>query len=166
VNRPIQFAWPAAPAGGLITPHNRLLVFLNTVQKKGGIMTTFETFNNVVPAGQYSATFESVDSITGPWGDRLQWTFEVTDGEHSGAIASAFSGAERASVKSNLGRYLAMLEGDEPRAGISRDPDAYIGKPYTITVTEGDGGSTKVTDFKPCEATVVSTESRDESVPF
>lgn len=129
-------------------------------------MATFETFDNIVPAGRYSATLEAVDSITGQWGTRLQWKFVVTEGEHSGSIASAFSSAERASLTSNLCKFLCMLEGDEPRAGISRDPDTYVGRPYTITVTEGDNGSTKVTSFEPREAASVSTEAKEESVPF
>jgi hypothetical protein len=120
-------------------------------------MTTFETFNNIVPAGNHSAILESVDSITGPWGTRLQWKFKVTGGEHSGAIASAFSGAERASLQSNLCRFLCSLEGDEPRAGIARDPDAYIGRPYTIIVTEGDNDSTKVTSFRPHDTAVAAS---------
>lgn len=137
-------------------------------------MTTYKTYDNTVPEGTYAASLSAIETVEGQWGERLQWKFCVSNGPFSGAITSAFSGSDRPTLKSNLGRYLAMLEGDEPRAGISRDPDAYIGRPYTVTVTASDSGGTKVTSFRPRDTASSPTEStaadpaaaKDGAVPF
>lgn len=131
----------------------------------------FEIYDSALPAGQYEATFEGIQEIDSQWGTRLQWIFKVIKGSASGMLTSAFSGADRPSVRSNLGKYLAALEGEAARAGIVRDPNDYVGLPFIVTVAEGEQeGATKVVSFRPIKAD--SNETKQETsiagveVPF
>lgn len=113
-------------------------------------MPQFEIYDTMLGPGQYEATFEGIQEIDSQWGTRLQWIFKVRSGPSIGLLTSAFSGADRPSIRSNLGKFLASLEGESPKAGTIRDPGDYVGRVYQITVSEGEQeGSTKVTSFKP-----------------
>ena len=112
-------------------------------------MTIFTTTDNTIPEGMYLASFEGVEQIEGPWGTRLQWKFKIAEGEHAGATASAFSGTDNATIKSNLCKFLCSLKGVSPQAGLECDPDDFVNQQYRITVGTTDSGSTKIVSFKP-----------------
>ena len=101
------------------------------------------------PAGEYGAEFLGIDRKDHKFGERFHWQFGIASGEHVDKTTTAFSGTA-ATLRSNCGKFLAMLVGKEPADGLKVDPDEFIGEMYRVKVAEGeDGGSTRVVSFTP-----------------
>ncbi len=106
--------------------------FIFTEDKKAG-----------VPPGAYAAKFAGYKETTTKKGAALLWQWTIVAGEHNGKTASRFTdppGMIAPSPSNALGRLLAGLAGKPLTAGDSFDPNACVGKSYTIMIAGGPKG--------------------------
>ena len=116
-------------------------------------MTNYTTTSLPLRPGYYTAVlfiaFEHLDDDG--FEDGLDLCFEITEDRFNGNKFMIFSYSPP-SVGSRLCDLLAMLEGEKPRSGITRDLQDYAGKTFTIELEEQDNnGSMDVSRFKPAE---------------
>lgn len=102
-----------------------------------------------VPVGSYRAKFKRWEQSThAEYGDRVQFVWEIIDGEHKGAEASRFTGA-KLSPKAALAKILGGLTGRKIGIGDEVNPDDYIGKEFLLIVAETESGASRVETVLP-----------------
>ena len=102
-----------------------------------------------IPAGNYEVKFsgaEPFDEHTAEYGAAVKLKWEVTAGPQAGQETSRICSA-KLSPKSNLGKFVTMLNGGALEPGAQVDLDSFVGVKGLAIVEEVDSGSTRVSTF-------------------
>lgn len=104
-----------------------------------------------VAAGIYKGEFVSVEETTTSKGKAWRWKFTITDAKAAGKVVCELSDAESSPTPRNkTGRFLSALASKSLDAGVSVNPDEFIGKAYMLVIEpkpEGKAGETRLTTF-------------------
>jgi hypothetical protein len=105
-----------------------------------------------VPAGGYTGEFTGAEP-TPPNQEKgypagLKWSWKITSGEHAGRVATRITGA-KPSPKNGCGKILNALMGKTLVEGETVNLDDYVGRRYTMIVSAGEGGGTRVETVAP-----------------
>lgn len=117
-----------------------------------------------VPAGTYEAVLrgleaKSINTQDGPT-DIVEWTFEVTDGEHKGDAVSGTTSMAW-SEKSKAFAWAKALNGNKPWEQVDQDGDPDIGRLVGLTcfIEVAEKQSTTGTVRSKVEAVIVDPAS-------
>lgn len=106
---------------------------------------TIQASNDFTPVGAYQTTFTGLEPIETEHGKAYRWLFTTGDGKTISAIAD---GEKPPTQKNKMGRFLSALSRQPLQAGVSVDPDKYVGQKYLVIVSHKDDGvGTKVDTF-------------------
>ncbi len=115
---------------------------------------TFTKSQFDVPVGKYLAQFDGVtlkeasgklDEKGKPMPPAMTWDFTIIDGEHAGKKVDRLTG-RMPTPKSACGKMLAAISDEVLRDGAEIDLGQFYGKTYRITVEEGNGDRTRLSD--------------------
>jgi hypothetical protein len=96
------------------------------------------------PAGTYQCQFVGISSIETSKGKAHRWAFQSKDGR---AISGLSDANTPPTTKNKTGRWLAALSGQPLNAGVSVEPQNYVGKSYLVIVSPAENGRTKLETF-------------------
>lgn len=115
---------------------------------------TFTKSQFDVPVGKYVAVFDGVtlkepsgklDEKGKPMPPGMTWDFTITQGEHAGKKVDRLTG-RTPTPKSACGKMLAAISDEVLKDGAEIDLGQFYGKTYRITVEEGNGDRTRLSD--------------------
>jgi hypothetical protein len=96
-----------------------------------------------VPVGAYEGEFSGVEPVENDYGNGLKWSWKITKGEQAGRMAIRTTG-NSPTPKNACGKILNALTGKTLGEGESFKPKDYVGRKYTVMVTAGEKGGTRV----------------------
>lgn len=115
---------------------------------------TFTKSQFDVPVGKYLAQFDGVtlkdstgrlDEKGKPMPPGMTWDFTILGGEHAGKKIDRLTG-RLPTPKSACGKMLAAISDEVLKDGAEIDLGQFYGKTYRITVEEGNGDRTRLSD--------------------
>lgn len=107
-----------------------------------------------VPVGKYTARFTGVtlkdpsgklDEKGKPMPPGMTWDFTIVGGEHDGKQVDRLTG-RTPTPKASCGKMLAAISDEVLKDGTEVDLGQFVGKLYRITVEEGNGDRTRLSD--------------------
>lgn len=110
-----------------------------------------------VPVGKYTARFTGVtlkdpsgklDEKGKPMPPGMTWDFTIVGGEHDGKTVDRLTG-RTPTPKASCGKMLAAISDEVLKDGTEVDLGQFVGKMYRITVEEGNGDRTRLSDSPP-----------------
>ncbi len=99
-----------------------------------------------VHVGNYSVVFVGAEEFENEYGPGVQLKWQVTTGEHEGAILTRIVSA-KLSPKSNLFKFVLALNGSKPEVGVEIDLESFVGTTGMAIIAEMESGSTRVESF-------------------
>ncbi len=133
---------------------------------------TFTKSQFDVPVGKYMAQFDGVtlkdatgrlDEKGKPMPPAMTWDFTIIEGEHAGKKVDRLTG-RMPTPKSACGKMLAAVSDEVLRDGAEIDLGQFYGKTYRITVEEGNGDRTRLSD-NPAPVRVYDTSKATPPQP-
>ena len=100
----------------------------------------------VVPVGNYQATFLGLEETETKNGPCWRWCFQIDGDEHDGKHITELSDTNP-TCKNKAGRFLVALGKKKLEAGVSVNPGDYVGERYLLIVEQKDSERTKITTF-------------------